>query len=99
VSAVVHEMTPLSWLLFGLLLLAALLLLGCAVTGVVLWLRGFRTSAATRAIEAAPPWPVFAADLDAMAREIQAARDAADASLDAHCDQAGVTDVRPERDR
>jgi hypothetical protein len=43
VTAVLHEMTPLSWVLFAVLLATALLLLGCVAAGFVLWVRGFRT--------------------------------------------------------
>jgi len=42
VSAVLREMTPLTWALFGILFVTAVLLLGCVVVGAVLWIRGFR---------------------------------------------------------
>ncbi len=41
-SAVLREMTPLTWALFGVLFLTALLLFGCVAVGATLWIRGFR---------------------------------------------------------
>ena len=46
-SAVLREMTPLTWALFGILFVTAVLLLGCVVVGAVLWVRGFHATTDT----------------------------------------------------
>ncbi len=43
-TAVLREMTPLTWALFGVLFVTAVLLLGCIAVGAALWIRGFRAT-------------------------------------------------------